>query len=248
MQQEPQNIYDNLTFFEGYKNLRQNDSGLNGVLEIPAIRRLMPDLAGLHILDLGCGFGDFARFARNEGAASVTAVDVSQRMLEEAMRHTADSAVTYLHTPIEKYISAPGMFDLVVSSLALHYIADYSAVVRNIFRFLKPNGKLVFSVEHPMCTANPVGWVSNENGEPVHWPVDHYQQEGARETQWFVDGVIKYHRTTQTYINALIAAGFRLDHFGEPMPAAEILASRPELQTDCRRPPFLLLAATALRE
>lgn len=56
-----QNVYDNPDFFEGYKTLRQNDFGLNGALELPAIRALLPELGHLYVLDLGSGFGDFAR-------------------------------------------------------------------------------------------------------------------------------------------------------------------------------------------
>ncbi|MET5116634.1 class I SAM-dependent methyltransferase, partial [Burkholderia pseudomallei] len=74
--------------------LRQRETGLNGALESPAKKRLLPNLAGLHVLDLGCGFGDFASYARAHGAASVTAVDVSSRMLEEARARTHDGAVT----------------------------------------------------------------------------------------------------------------------------------------------------------
>lgn len=239
----PQNIYDDTAFFAGYKALRQNDTGLNGALEMPALRRLLPDLKGRHILDLGCGFGDFARFARERGAASVMAIDVSRRMLEEAARLTDDPAITYLRSSIEDYAPDRQAFDLVVSSLALHYVADYATAVRRVFGALKPGGRFVFSVEHPICTANPVGWVLDESGRPHHWPVDHYLQEGRRDTRWFVDGVIKYHRTLQTYVDTLISAGFRIEHLGEPMPTAEALASRPALQSECRRPAFLLLAA-----
>jgi SAM-dependent methyltransferase len=89
----PQNIYDDTTFFEGYKALRDTDAGLNGALEIPALHRLLPELSNSHVLDLGCGFGEFARFARARGAASVTGVDISARMLEEAVRRTSDPSV-----------------------------------------------------------------------------------------------------------------------------------------------------------
>ncbi len=79
----PQNIYDDTTFFEGYKSLRDGDTGLNGALEIPALHRLLPDLSNLDVLDLGCGFGEFVRSARTQDAAIVTGVDISARMLEE---------------------------------------------------------------------------------------------------------------------------------------------------------------------
>ena len=242
-QPTPQNIYDETRFFEGYKALRQNDTGLNGALELPALHRLLPDLSNLHVLDLGCGFGDFARFARKGGAASVTGIDVSARMLDEAARLTSDPAVSYWHGAIEDYVPAAASFDLVVSSLALHYVKDYAGVVGRIFQALKGRGRFVFSVEHPMCTANPAGWIRDENGRQLHWPVDNYRLEGERKTHWFVDGVIKYHRTIETYVNTLVGAGFQLEHLGEPEPSHEALMARPTLQAECRRPPFLFLAA-----
>jgi len=241
--QDPQNIYDNTEFFVGYKALRQNDSGLNGAMEIPALRSMLPALSGRSILDLGCGFGDFARYARQAGAASVVAVDVSARMLDEAVGQTDDRAIAYRHSSIEQYLPEAKSFDLVVSSLALHYVPDYEAVVHRVYAALKPGGWFVFSVEHPTCTANSMGWIRNAAGESVGWSLDHYQEEGRRATTWFVDGVIKYHRTIATYVNTLIRAGFRVQMLCEPTPTAEALALRPALLAENRRPPFLLLAA-----
>ena len=242
-----QNIYDDPDFFAGYKALRQNDTGLNGALEVPALRRVLPDLAGLHVLDLGCGFGDFARFARGMGAASVLAVDVSEKMIAEAVRLTNDPGIQYLVAAIEDASFEPGAFDLVVSSMALHYVLDYTAALRLVFDALKFGGAFAFSVEHPICTANPVGWVRSSSGEIEHWPIDRYQDEGKRETRWFVEGVAKFHRTTETYVSGLLAGGFRLDHLGEPRPVEAALAERPALETELRRPPILLLAATKIR-
>jgi SAM-dependent methyltransferase len=239
----PQNIYDDTTFFQGYKALRDTDTGLNGALEIPALHRLLPELSNPHVLDLGCGFGEFARFASARGAASVTGVDISARMLEEAVRRTSDPSVSYERCPIEQYRPAADSFDLVVSSLALHYVEDYAGVVERVFQALKPGGRFVFSVEHPLCTAYPAGWVRDDEGHRRYWPVDHYREEGKRDTRWFVDGVIKYHRTVETYVNTLIRAGLLLEHLGEPGPTAEALKDRPMLEAERRRPPFLLLRA-----
>jgi ubiquinone/menaquinone biosynthesis C-methylase UbiE len=238
---QPQNIYDDPGFFASYKDLRLNDTGLNGALEVPAIRRLLPDLYGKHVLDLGCGFGDFARYARDSKAASVTAVDVSAKMLDEARRLTDGSGISYIHCAIEKYDAGLNRFDLVVSSMALHYVADYRSVVLRVFRALRSGGRFAFSVEHPVCSANPVGWILNEHGQEQYWPLDRYQEEGKRKTRWFIDGVLKYHRTVTTYVGTLLAAGFQLEFLDEPQPIAEAIAKRPELQLHCRRPPVLML-------
>ena len=245
MTDAPQNIYDDPTFFAGYAALREAESGLNTVLEQPALARLLPpSLAGLRILDLGCGFGDFARTARARGAASVVGIDVSEKMLAEARRRTEDSAIRYERAAIEALAVENGAFDLAVSSLALHYVADYPAAVRRIAAALAPGGRFVFSVEHPICTAMGVyEWHRDDTGTELHWPVDRYREEGRRDTRWFVDGVVKYHRTIASYVNGLVEAGLALARLEEPEAEPAALAARPELALQRRRPPFLLLAA-----
>ncbi|WP_225768578.1 bifunctional 2-polyprenyl-6-hydroxyphenol methylase/3-demethylubiquinol 3-O-methyltransferase UbiG [Inquilinus sp. Marseille-Q2685] len=245
MTDAPQNIYDDPTFFAGYAALRDAESGLNAVLEQPALARLLPaSLAGLRILDLGCGFGDFARKARAQGAASVLGVDVSAKMLAEARRRTDDPAIRYEQAAIETLAVEPGAFDLAISSLALHYVADYAGAVRKIAAALAPGGRFAFSVEHPICTAMAVyEWHRDEAGAELHWPVDRYGEEGRRDTRWFVDGGVKYHRTVASYVNGLVDAGLSPARLEEPEADPAALAARPDLALQRRRPPFLLLAA-----
>lgn len=243
----PQNVYDDPQFYAGYAELRRSGSGLNEVLEHPALDRLLPPLQGSRILDLGCGFGDFARTARARGAASVVGIDVSARMLAEARARTDDPAITFRHVAIEALTPEDTPFDLVVSSLALHYVADYRGALRRIAALLVEGGHLVFSVEHPICTALPEQqWCRSADGAPRHWPVDRYRDEGPRATSWFIDGVTKYHRTVETYVNDLLDAGFGLNRLEEPAPLDDALARNAALELHRRRPPFLLIAATRL--
>src|SRR5262249_10583100 len=109
---------------------------------------------------------------------------------------------------------------------------------------LKVGGRLAFSVEHPMCTALPQQrWIQDSAGTSLYWPVDDYNLEGRRETRWFVDGVVKYHRTVETYVTTLISAGFSLHSLKEPRPLHGPSTATPDLDLHHRRPPFLLLAA-----
>lgn len=238
-----QNVYDNPTFFEQYRRLRDEDSGLNGALEQPALQALLPSMAAKRVLDLGCGFGHFARQARAAGAECVTAVDLSERMLTEAIRRTSDPEIHFVRSAVEDFESSASSCDLVVSSLALHYVLDYEGVIKRVARWLRPGGSLVFSVEHPIATANPSAWIRNERGEKLHWALDHYSAEGQRRTSWFIEGVVKYHRTVATYVNGLLDAGLQLRRLAEPVPVLEAAQGRPELESEFRRPAFLLLAA-----
>jgi SAM-dependent methyltransferase len=241
----PQNIYDDPTFFAGYKNLRDTRSGLNEVLEQPALRALLPALEGLSVLELGCGMGQFARYCAEQGADPVVGLEISERMLEIARRENAAANITYFHEPMETAIFSDDTFDLVVSSLAIHYVEDYPGLVRRVYGWLKPRGRFIFSVEHPICTARKQmsGWVKEDQGIKLYWPVDDYATEGPRVQRWFVNGVVKYHRRLSTLLNALTDAGFRVERVEEPEATPDSLEERPALQEESRRPPFLLIRA-----
>ena len=73
-----QNIYDNPEFFNSYSQLARQVHGLEGAPEWPAIRDMLPRLEGKHVVDLGCGFGWASRWMRENGAASVLGVDLSE--------------------------------------------------------------------------------------------------------------------------------------------------------------------------
>jgi SAM-dependent methyltransferase len=240
-----QNIYDDPTFFAGYKNLRDTQSGLNEVLEQPALRSLLPSLEGQSVLELGCGMGQFARYCVEQGASRVVGLEISERMLEVARRENAHANITYVHAAMETAAFPDDAFDLVVSSLAIHYVEDYPELVRRVHRWLKSRGRLVFSVEHPICTAqiDMRGWGEDDQGTKLYWPVDDYATEGKREQRWFVDGVVKYHRRLSTLLNTLTDAGFMIERVEEPEATPDSLLERPALREESRRPPFLLIRA-----
>jgi SAM-dependent methyltransferase len=236
-----QNIYDNAVFFDAYGQLPRSLHGLDAAPEWPSLRALLPDLRGLRVLDLGCGYGWFSRWARAQGAADVLAIDVSERMLERARRDTADAGITYLRADLETVALDHARHDVAYSSLALHYIADLEGLLRRIHASLVPGGRFVFSAEHPLMTAPArPGWL-NSDGRRV-WPVHGYLDEGERRTDWLAKGVIKQHRTIATYINLLMRCGFAIAHLDEWGPTAEQIAARPELADEYERPAFLLVA------
>jgi ubiquinone/menaquinone biosynthesis C-methylase UbiE len=238
-----QNIYDNDEFFAGYLRLPRSVAGLEGAPEWPALRAMLPDLHGRTVLDLGCGFGWFCRWAREQGAAYVVGIDVSEKMLARARAATQDSAITYARADMEQLELTPGSFDLVYSSLALHYVEHLDRLMAEVHRSLAPGGSLVISVEHPIFTA-PVepGWSTDPAGHR-RWPVDSYLSEGPRSTDWLAKGVIKQHRTLASYLNMLLRRGFTLCHVEEWGPTEEQIAVHPEWADERQRPPFVLIGA-----
>ena len=217
--------------------------GLAGAAEWPSLRSLLPDLRGARILDLGCGFGWFSRWAREQGAQSVLGFDVSENMLKRAIEMTSDDAIVYRKFDLEQTELPEAGFDLVFSSLALHYVENLGRVFRSVFRALVPGGWLIFSTEHPIYTApRRPNWLIQNDGHRIlaDRPI---LAEGSRVTDWLTKGVIKQHRTIGTTVNLLVRSGFALTHLDEWGPADDQIAAHPEWAEHRDRPMFLLVAA-----
>mgnify|MGYP001171376149 CR=1 FL=1 len=239
-----QNIYDDADFFTEYASMSRSQYGLEGAGEWHELKQLIPDLQGKRVLDLGCGFGWHCRYAREQQATEVIGVDISEKMLTKARELTNDPQIKYLNMPIEKINFSPAQFDVVISSLALHYVKSLELVCQKIYDYLKPGGAFILSVEHPIFTArSEQDWWYDEAGNRLHWPVDHYQAEGLRETIFLNHRVVKYHRTVSTYINSLIAADFTIREVREPEPSDKLLQNDPNMKDELRRPMFLMILA-----
>ncbi|EPO8266320.1 class I SAM-dependent methyltransferase [Raoultella planticola] len=238
-----QNIYDDPDFFAGYATLDRSVKGLDGAPEWPAIQRMLPPLRGLRVVDLGCGYGWFCRWAREQGAAQVTGVDLSSRMLDRAREMGQGDDIDYRCEDLQTLTLPADSCELVYSSLALHYLPDVAPLFAVIYQALTPGGTLLFSAEHPVYTA-PLrqGWQNDDAGQKI-WPVSHYQQEGERISNWFADGVKKQHRKLASWINLLVAAGFVIEHLDEWGPTAEQIAAQPGLDEEKERPMIFLLRA-----
>ncbi len=223
-----QNIYDNAGFFGGYSQLRRSIDGLDGAPEWATLKSMLPDVTGKRVVDLGCGFGWFCRWAREAGAASVLGLDVSANMLARARETTLDPAITYRQADLETVELPAAAFDLAYSSLTLHYLVNLATLFAAVHRALVPGSRFVFSAEHPLFTE----------------PGPDYLEEGPRTTDWLAKGVVKQHRTLASYLNLLIDAGFTVRRVEEWGPTREEIAAHPEWKIDHRRPSFLLVSAS----
>jgi len=243
-----QNKYDDPTFFANYSQMARSTGGLDAAGEWPAFRALLPRLHNTRVLDLGCGFGWHCRYVREQGARSVVGVDLSEKMIARARESTDDPAIEYRQLAIEDIDFPARTFDVVISSLALHYVERFDLVCQKVHRCLVPKGSFIFSVEHPIFTALAAqDWYYGPHGERLHWPVDHYQEEGLRQARFLDHDVVKYHRTVATYVNTLLDSGFTITRLNEPQPTQELLTRYPDWQDETRRPMFLLLAAIRQR-
>ena len=238
-----QNIYDQADFFTGYSRLGRSVHGLAGAAEWPAIRALLPDLAGKRIVDLGCGFGWFVRWAKEQGAGEVLGLDLSEKMIARARAETTAPGVDYRIADLEQLELPAASFDFAYSSLAFHYIEDFGRLVRTVHRALVPGAGFVFTVEHPiyMAPSRP-GWSIGADGQRT-WPIDRYAVEGLRTTDWLAKGVVKQHRTLGTTVNTLIGSGFSIRHLQEWAPTPQQVAEVPDLAQERDRPMILIVSA-----
>ena len=239
-----QNKYDDDVFFNKYSNMERSKNGLEGAGEWYELKKMLPDFKDKMVLDLGCGFGWHCRYAAENGAKSVIGIDISQKMLSEAKSKTKYGNIEYICMPIEDIDFPEESFDVVISSLALHYVKSFEDVLVRVYKCLSKGGDFVFSVEHPIFTAQgPQDWYYDGKGNILHWPVDHYFTEGIRNAKFLGEEVIKYHRTLTTYLNSLIKLGFEITGVVEPKPAENMLNTVPGMLDELRRPMMLLVSA-----
>jgi len=236
------NIYDDPVFFNKYSQMERSIKGLEGAGEWTTLESMLPDFSGKRVLDLGCGFGWHCQYAVERGATSVVGVDISERMLAVAKEKTSEEIV-YVHEPIETVNIAQSSFDVVISSLAFHYIEPFEGVLGRIYSWLVGGGDLVFSVEHPIFTSEGIqDWCYDTNGNIRHFPVDNYFYEGRRETRFLGERVLKYHKTLTTYLNSLIQVGFEITGVVEPQPSESMLELDASLRNELRRPMVLVVS------
>lgn len=239
-----ENKYDDKRFFECYSGMDRSVKGLAGAGEWHVLQQMLPPMDGKRILDLGCGFGWHCVYAVQQGAATVTGIDLSERMIAGAKERNADPRIDYLCMALEDFDYAPQAYDVVISSLTLHYIESFDEICRKVHQTLTPGGVFVFSAEHPIFTAEgSQQWFCDEAGKILHWPVDRYFSEGRREATFLGEQVVKYHKTLTTYLGGLLGAGFEITDLREPQPSAEMLDTVPGMRDEMRRPMMLLVAA-----
>ncbi|MEM6431931.1 MAG: class I SAM-dependent methyltransferase [Deinococcota bacterium] len=235
-----QAFYDQADVFETYAKHRARPDNPNDVLERPVFLDLLGDVNNLDILDLGCGDGAFGIDAFNLGARSYTGLDASTKMIRQARVTLAEHNATLQQIDVATWQPRPSSVDVVTSRLALNYLPDVATIFQHMFTVLRPKGRLVISVEHPLITCN---FTPLANGPRTTWQVDTYFVEGPREHTWLGQPLNKYHHTLESWLNYVQQAGFNLHTLRESRPRADNFHDTNEYQRRLRIPLFLFIAA-----
>lgn len=245
-----QNIYDNDEFFNSYQNDRKKISA-NDLIEIPILFDLIGDVSDLSILDLGCGTGGHDRKLVELGASRVLGIDLSNNMINEAKKLTDSKKIEYRIMSMNDIDNINEKFDLVISSLAIHYIEDYDLLCKNVYNLLKKDGRFIFSCGHPMDSCALLDDYSNNYVEikgKKYYLISDYNNEGKRVSNWHVNGVETYHRNVSHLINGLIDAGFIIEHVTESYATDDIIKIKPKYKDQKDHSYFIFFKCKKIKE
>jgi SAM-dependent methyltransferase len=211
----------------------------------PAFLDLLPPVAGLAGLDVGCGDGSNTRLLAARGAG-MTGLDVSPTFVAHARRAEAAAplGIDYHVGSAEALPFPAGRFDFVTSFMCLMDVPHPEWAVGEAFRVLKPGGFLQFSVSHP-CFATPHRRnLRGPDGRTYAFEVgDYFRRMDGEIEEWIFSSappsaraglrpfrVPRFTRTLSEWLNLVIDAGFVVERAAEPCPSAEVAAAHPEVQ------------------
>jgi len=226
----------------------------------PGMDEVMPPVAGLAVLDVGCGEGVHTRRLAGRGAR-MTGVDISGEMIAAARRQEQDRplGIDYHCTSgSDLHAFADGSFDAVVSFMAMMDMADYGGCIRQVARVLKPGSWLQYAITHP-CMDSPIcGKHRDERGNEIGRIVGNYfclqpLSDEQRVSRWFWHAapqeerakaekfaMPRFYRTISEYVNTVINAGLTLTALHEPYASDAAVAACPSV-ADTRIWPYMLI-------
>jgi SAM-dependent methyltransferase len=206
----------------------------NALYERPATLALLPDIRSKDILDAGCGPGWYADWLARNGAR-VVAIDCSPRMVRLADERLHGRARVMQGDVDLRNLLLSETFDVILSSLVLHYLADLTVTFEEWARLLRPSGILVFSTHHPIHQASLL--------DPGYLCAELIEEEWA----WLGEKMRYYRRPLRDLTEPLTAAGFVIERISEPTPS-EALKMKDAKTYDllCRLPAFIFIRARKL--
>jgi len=210
-----------------------DDRPWNALYERPATLALLPPVDNLDVLDAGCGHGWYADWLVRHGAR-VVGVDRSAKMVALAQQRVAGRAqIIQGDVSNLRDVLADETFDLVLSSLVLHYQADLSAVLTECARLLRPAGTLVFSTHHPVHDSTSIL-------DPGYLKAELIEEEWG----WLGEKMRYYRRPLRDLTDPLTDAGFVIERICEPTPGEELRLRDPKgYDRLCRHPAFIFVRA-----
>jgi len=226
----------------------------------PAFFELLGDIAGMKVLDVGCGEGCSTRKFADLGA-EVVGADVSRLMISAARDHETGEprGIEYHQAPASDMGMLAGeSFDAALSTMTLMDLDDYAESIREIARVLRPGGLFQFSVSHPCTMTRMWRWIYDDRDEKTGVVVGDYfhlaaTSPGSDIDEWYFGGaprdvrqttrpfrIPRFFRTLSEYFNTLTEAGFSVEKLAEPSASKEAAEKCPNV-ADTRIIPYFLI-------
>jgi ubiquinone/menaquinone biosynthesis C-methylase UbiE len=205
-------LYNRYAFEYHQKRRSSERSFYNEFIEVPAISGLVKDLVkGKRVLDIGCGTGIFTRMIVNWGG-NVTGLDISEEMIKIAREENPGFEFHVLDAEKTKFSDKE--FDIITSSLMIHYIDDLSVLFMEVNRILKSKGHFIFSFHHPFQAVIEKTKIDGQTKNIVN---DYF---GLHEYKWKMLNIefISFHHTFECISDTLNDCGFLIEKIIEPQP------------------------------
>jgi len=234
------NAYDK--FAKDYTDYVHSESNFwNRYLENPAFEKLLKDkVKGKKVLDLGCGSG-ISSIKLKKWGGDVVGIDISKNMLKIAEINYPE--IEFIHGNIEKLPFKKCSFDVVASSLAIHYVKDLSKVFDEVYKVLKKEGLFVFSTQHPIFnTRKKIIYKGNKEYLLQPYFNNNKVKYSMLNKKMKLEG---YQHTFSDIANKLIRSGFSIDEIVETTPVKEGRKVDPKDYIQAQTiPSFILFKAT----
>jgi SAM-dependent methyltransferase len=199
-------------------------------------------LAGARdVLDVGCGDGQVARLAARGGATRVIGIDPTWNQVRVAHErgHASFAKAGAAALPF-----ADASFDAVVACLVFEHIRDVDDAIAEVARVLRPGGRFLFFLNHPLLQTPNSGWIDDQMLDPPeqYWRIGPYLIEDETIEQVEKGVFIPFiHRPISRYLNALADNGLLLRRMEEPAPPPGFLALAEEYAEASSIPRLLFL-------
>lgn len=195
------------------------------------------------VLDVGCGEGQVARLVRDAvGESVVVGCDPTGAQL--AVARERGGGPWYVRARAEQLPVRGGSFDAAVACLVFEHITDHEPAIAEVARALRPGGRFVLFLNHPLLQCPGSGWVVDHILDEEYWRIGPYLVPDVTMEELAPGVVLPFvHRPLSAYVNTLAAHGLRIVHMDEPAPPAGFVARAAEYAVAASIPRLLLLVS-----
>ena len=200
------------------------------------------------VVDVGTGEGQVARAIRDSTGAAVTGVDPTDAQLELARQR--GGGIEYKKGTSDRLPVDDESFDAAVVCLVFEHVDKLDESLAEIARALRPGGRLVLLLNHPLLQTPGSGMIVDHMIEPpeTYWRIGPYLTEASGLEEVQKDVLVRFvHRPLSRYVNAMVAQGLTLVHMHEPAPPPGFIAKAQEYEHDIVATTPRLLALVADR-